>query len=232
MYKDDLWYNKLTRAIEERKSEFSDKQIAKYQIDLLLHLARRIKDYSEKSETCRSYQHTLTRLEEEMGELPESKAQRQYQKEKLREIAEYFVKHHRLAPPKYYAKKWALHGVIAGAVVGLVVSAKVASTKFSKVPLVRITFACAIVLSEGIVLGEVNPPCCLKTYPFSDPGASLCPGDISSQISFPMICALFRTSFSLTMLFCPPRASLKFFENSFSFPSLKLTVNPSLCRTE
>jgi hypothetical protein len=150
MYKDDLWYNELTRAVEERKSGFSDKQIKKYQVDFLLRLARRIKDYSDKSETCRSYQHILTRLEEEMGELPESKAQRQYQKKKLQEIEEYFVEHHRLIPPQYYTKKWVLYGVILGAIVGLLASLFIVSN----LPLLPLGIAAGLLLGLTYGSGE------------------------------------------------------------------------------
>lgn len=118
MYKDDLWYTHFTRAIEERKSQFSDKQQTQYQIDFMLRLARRVRDGSDRSETCRGFQHTLTRLEEEMGELPGSKAQRQYHRKMLADMSEYFVKHYRLAPPKYYAHKGALYGLVIGIVLG------------------------------------------------------------------------------------------------------------------
>jgi len=122
MYKDALWYTKLSRSIEVRKEKFTPKQISQYQIEFFLRLALRIKDYSDRSEACRDFQHVLTRLEAEMGELPASKAQRQYQREKLHEIAEYFVKHHRLAPPQYYTRKSLIYGLITGGVLGLIAS--------------------------------------------------------------------------------------------------------------
>jgi len=128
MYKDDLWYTHFTRAIEERKSQFSDKQQAQYQIDFILRLARRVRDGSDRSETCRGFQHTLTRLEEEMGELPGSKAQRQYHRKMLAEMSEYFVKQYRLAPPQYYAHKGMLYGVSIGVALGAVAGFLIVST--------------------------------------------------------------------------------------------------------
>ena len=121
MYKDDLWYRKLVRDIEEHRADFTDKQRRKYQIDFMLRVAARIKETSDACETCRSFQHILTRLEEEFPELPGSKAQRHYQVQQLRLMAEHFVKAHRLAPAQYYTRLYLNYGVIAGMLFGIVV---------------------------------------------------------------------------------------------------------------
>ena len=44
MYKDDLWYRKLARDIEEHRADFTDKQWRAYQIDLMLRIALRVKE--------------------------------------------------------------------------------------------------------------------------------------------------------------------------------------------
>ncbi len=121
MYKDNLWYRKLVRDIEEHRSDFTEKQRRKYQIDFMLCVAARIKDFSDACETCRGFQHTLTRMEEEFPELPGSKAQRHYQIQQLRLMAEHFVKAHRLAPAQYYAHLYANYGLIAGLLFGIIV---------------------------------------------------------------------------------------------------------------
>lgn len=121
MYKDDLWYRKLTRDIEEHRADFIDKQWRAYQIDLMLRIALRVKEASDACETCRGFQHTLNRMEEEFPELPESKAQRHYQAQQLRLMAEHFVKTHRLSPPKYYTRLCTNYGIVAGLLLGIVV---------------------------------------------------------------------------------------------------------------
>lgn len=121
MYKDDLWYRKLVRDIEEHRSDFTEKQRRKYQIDFMLCVALRIKEASDGCATCRDFQHTLTRMEEEFLELPGSKAQRHYQIQQLRLMAEHFVKAHRLAPAQYYTRLYANYGLIAGLFFGIIV---------------------------------------------------------------------------------------------------------------
>jgi hypothetical protein len=120
MYKDDIWYRKVTQEIEEHEEDLTDKQWSKYKIDQLLRIANRVRQKSENCETCRSFQHTITRLEEELQELPDSKAQRQWQAEKLYEMGSHFVQAHELAPPHYFFRKWLKIGLIAGLVLGLV----------------------------------------------------------------------------------------------------------------
>jgi hypothetical protein len=120
MYKDDIWHRKLVQAVNEHRHDFSEKQTRKYQIELMLRIAQRVKDSSDGCEICRSFQHTLTRLEEEFQELPGSKAQRRYQVEQLREMAEHFVKAHRLAPSAYYTRQFIRYGLIGGLLIGIV----------------------------------------------------------------------------------------------------------------
>ena len=119
MYKDDLWYRKLVKDVEAHRSDFTEKQLRKYQVDFMLRIALRVKEASDGCATCRGFQHTLTRMEEEFPELPGSKAQRHYQNEQLRLMAEHFVKAHRLVPLQYYARFYANYGLIAGLLIGM-----------------------------------------------------------------------------------------------------------------
>lgn len=119
MYKDDLWYRKLVKDIEEHRPDFTAKQWRSYQVEFMLRVALRVKDSSDACQTCRSFQHTLTRLEEELQELPGSKAQRHYQFQQLRLMGEHFVRAHRLVPPQYYARLGASYGLIAGLLFGI-----------------------------------------------------------------------------------------------------------------
>ena len=120
MYKDDIWFRKLSQAVDAHRPDFSDKQLKKFAIDFMMRIAQRVKDYSGTCEVCRSYQHTLTRLEEEFQELPDSKAQRQYQKKQLQEMTDHFASAHRLAPPRYYLVKYLRLGLIAGLFTGII----------------------------------------------------------------------------------------------------------------
>jgi len=121
MYKDELWYRQLIRDIEAHQSDFTEKQLHAYQIDLLLRLALRIKETSDACETCRSFQSLLSRLAEELPQLPGSKAQRRSQIQQLRIIVEHFVKAHRLAPAQYYTHLYANYGFITGLLLGIAV---------------------------------------------------------------------------------------------------------------
>lgn len=121
MYKDELWYQQLIRDIEERCLDFSEKQQHVYQVDLMLRLALRIKEASDACETCRGFQSILSRLAEELPQLPGSKAQRHYQAQQLRIIIEHFVKAHRLAPARYYTHLYANYGFVVGLLLGIAV---------------------------------------------------------------------------------------------------------------
>ncbi len=122
MYKDEMWYRNWSRAVEVHKEDLSDKQWEKYSIKYMLKLGQRVKSFSDGCRTCRGYQHHLTRLEEEMQELPESKAQRQYQAKLLGTMTDHMVKEHRLAPPNYHMKKMLKYGIYAGSVIGFFVA--------------------------------------------------------------------------------------------------------------
>ena len=121
MYKDEIWYRKFEQAIDERRDAFTDKQWTKFKIDHLLKVANRVRQFSEECETCQDYQHTLTRREEELQELPGSKAQRQYQAEQLWEMGRHFVVAHRIAPPRFCLKRWLKYGLYGGLAIGFVV---------------------------------------------------------------------------------------------------------------
>jgi hypothetical protein len=121
MYKDELWYRQLIRDIEAHRLDFTDKQLRTYQIDLMLRIALRVKESSDACETCRSFQQTLSRMEEEFPDLPGSKAQCHYQIQQLRLMTEHFVKAHRLAPAQYYARLYANYGFVVGLLFGIAV---------------------------------------------------------------------------------------------------------------
>lgn len=120
MYKDEIWYRKFEMAVNEHKDDFSQKQWEKYHIESLLHLAKRIKDASDTCETCQEYQHTLTRLEEEILELPGSKAQRQYMLDQFVDIGRHFMDVHDLVPKQYYTRTWLRRGLWIGGLAGIV----------------------------------------------------------------------------------------------------------------
>ncbi|MGC9521882.1 MAG: hypothetical protein ACP5HG_08380 [Anaerolineae bacterium] len=130
MYRDDIWYRRLQAAVEEHRDGFTDKQWNKYRIGHLLRVADRVREFSDTCETCKEYQHTLTRLEEELQELPDSKAQRQYQREQLVEMGRHFVAEHELAPPFFFLRKWLKQGLRAGIVLGLVLAIGLANGLF------------------------------------------------------------------------------------------------------
>jgi hypothetical protein len=120
MYKDEIWYRRFEQSVEQRREFFTDKQWAKLNLDYFLKVANRVRELSDGCETCRSYQQTLTRLEEELQELPNSKAQRQYQAAQLDEMGRHFAAEHRLAPPGYYLRLWLKRGLFAGLGLGFV----------------------------------------------------------------------------------------------------------------
>ncbi len=145
MYKDEMWYRSWSRAVDEHKEELTTKQWEKYNIDTMLKLGHRAKDFADSCQTCRGFQHPLTRLEEEMRELPGSKAQRQYQAKYLATITEHMVKEHRIAPPNYHMNKMLKSGLVIGVVIGFIVTFFVTGNLFH--------FPIAVVL--GVILAEL-----------------------------------------------------------------------------
>ncbi len=128
MYEDDLWYRKLVRSIEEHRPDFEPKQWRRFQMELMLRIMARVRTFSDTCGTCRGFQHTLTRLEEEFLELPGSSAQRRYQARQLRLMGEHFAAAHRLFPPHYHARLYAHYGLIGGIFLGIVVGLLVLSS--------------------------------------------------------------------------------------------------------
>ena len=122
MYKDEMWYRNWSRAVETHKEDLTDKQWKKFHIPFMLKIGKRAKDFADSCKTCRDYQHPLTRLAEEMRELPDSKAQRQYQTKLLGTITDHMVKEHRIAPPNYHMLKMLKYGVMAGSIIGVFVA--------------------------------------------------------------------------------------------------------------
>jgi hypothetical protein len=120
MYRDEIWYRKLEEDVNEHRDDFTEKKWQKYRIDRLLRTANRVREFSDDCEVCKAYQHTLTRLEEELQELPDSKAQRQYQTEQLREMGKHFVEEHGVSPRGFFLRRWLKLGLIAGAIIGVV----------------------------------------------------------------------------------------------------------------
>lgn len=149
MYKDELWYRQLVRDIEAHQADFTAKQQRAYQMDFVLRIALRVKEASDACETCRGFQSTLSRLEEELPELPGSKAQRHYQAQQLRLIAEHFVKAHRLAPAQYYTRLYANYGFITGLLFGIAVGLLVLNNGL------YVPAASVAGLLLGIVLGGI-----------------------------------------------------------------------------
>ncbi len=144
MYRDEIWYRKLEEAVQAHRDDLTTKQWATYQIPHLLRIADRVRGHADVCETCRSYQHTLTRLEEELQELPSSKAQRQYQAAQLRQMGEHFVAEHQLVPPSFYLRRWLRIGVFAGLAVGLVAALVTENAILVPVGTLVIAASCAL----------------------------------------------------------------------------------------
>jgi hypothetical protein len=144
MYRDEIWYRKLEEAVRAHQDDLTSKQWATYQIDQLLRIADRVREHADGCETCRSFQHTLTRLEEELQELPGSKAQRQYQAAQLRQMGEHFVAEHHLVPPRFYLRRWLRIGVFAGLAIGLLAALVAQNATLVPVVTLVIVACCAL----------------------------------------------------------------------------------------
>jgi hypothetical protein len=144
MYKDEIWHRKFEQAVVNRRDLFSDKQWTKFDLDYLLKVANRVRELSDSCETCRAYQQTLTRLEEELQELPNSKAQRQYQAGQLDEIGRHFIAAHKIAPPRFCLKRWLKIGLFAGLGIGFVAMLVVGDLLLFPLAIVALTAAGAL----------------------------------------------------------------------------------------
>jgi hypothetical protein len=118
-------------------------------MDGLLRVAARVRDLSASCETCLGFQHTLTRLEEEMQELPDSKAQRRYQLQQLALMEAHYVVGHRLAPPGFFVRKWVRLGLLAGLVIGCMAALVTGS-------FLLIAAATAAGLGLGALYGQID----------------------------------------------------------------------------
>jgi hypothetical protein len=130
MYKDDLWYRRLMHELEEHRENFTEKEIRRYRIPLMERAAKRVAEFSEKCATCKDYQHTLTRLEEEMHALPESPAQRDHQRATLLALGDHFRAEHDLSTPGHYRRRWLRLGTYAGIALGALAAILLGNTVY------------------------------------------------------------------------------------------------------
>ena len=113
------WRRETIRALETKQRDFEQKQIEAYRLPLLQRCARRIEELSRHCETCRQFQHDVTRLVEEMHHLPDSKAQRRHQLEEIRRFTRHLRKAHDLTTKRYWISQGLNYGTILGMGAGL-----------------------------------------------------------------------------------------------------------------
>lgn len=113
------WYRETVKALQGKQRVFDEKQLKAYQLSLLQRSAERIAEFSHRCETCRDFQHDITRLVEEMQHLPESKAQRRHQISEIRKFTAHLRKEHDLTTKRYWVSQGLNYGALLGMGVGL-----------------------------------------------------------------------------------------------------------------
>jgi FtsZ-binding cell division protein ZapB len=113
------WVRETRKTLEANQRAFEQKQIDAFQLPLLQRCAKRIAEFSHHCETCLGFQHEVTRLVEEMAHLPNSKAQRRHQVERIRTFTAHLREAHNLYTKRYWVTRSLNYGTILGIGVGL-----------------------------------------------------------------------------------------------------------------
>ena len=119
------WYNRIASEISQYMVPPGRKDVKKYKLDQLLRLARRVDDFSQTCDECRTYQKEIEGLVQELDFLiqrPDKDKLKKYTKN-VYEITEHLKKVHKLVDKGHYMGVGIGIGMAVGAGIGAALGA-------------------------------------------------------------------------------------------------------------
>jgi hypothetical protein len=115
----EQWYQGIESQINSYRQLVSKKDFKKYQLDLLLRVAKRLASFSRDCEECRKYLEDISRLSAEAGSPPLiSKEQKKEYNHSLNTIVQHLKKKHKLVFEGETSGYWIAIGVALGIALG------------------------------------------------------------------------------------------------------------------
>jgi len=114
------WYNKIAAEISQYKVTLGDKGAAKYKLDLLLRVAKRVDEFSDICAECQAYRQEITNIVKELSllvQMPSREGQKK-QNKAVNVITEHLKKVHKLVEKGHYMGMGIGIGLAIGAGIG------------------------------------------------------------------------------------------------------------------
>ena len=119
------WYNRIDSEISQYTISSGNREVKKYKLDRLLRVARRVDDFSQTCDECRTYQKEIEGLVQELDMLfqrPDRQQHRKYTKTVFN-ITEHLKKIHKLVDKGHYIGIGISIGMALGAGIGAALGA-------------------------------------------------------------------------------------------------------------
>jgi hypothetical protein len=119
------WYNRIASEISQYTVPPGRKDVKKYKLDVLLRVARRVDDFSQTCDECRTYQKEIEGAVQELDFLiqrPDRQQHRKYTKTVFN-ITEHLKKVHKLVGKGHYMGVGIGIGMAVGAGIGAALGA-------------------------------------------------------------------------------------------------------------
>lgn len=116
------WYNKIAAEIAQYKITLGQKGAAKYKLNLLLRVAKRVDEFADICAECQAYKQEITNLVQGVSllvQMPSKEASKNHHKG-IHVITEHLKKTHKLVEKGHYMGMgigigWAIGAAIGGA---------------------------------------------------------------------------------------------------------------------
>ena len=98
------WYNRIASEISQYQTTLNKKDAKKYKLDLLLHIAKRVDDFSISCGECQTFQQEITRLTQELSllvQMPNKQGLKSHSKA-INNLVNHLKKVHKLVDKGHY----------------------------------------------------------------------------------------------------------------------------------
>jgi hypothetical protein len=113
------WYDGIVKEVDQQKLRLSKKGQKKYKVNSLLRVAKRVAEFSEECEECRSFQGEIDALVPRLGSAEQfSKEERKEYSRTHKSLMEHLQKRHKLIPEGYYIGLGLVFGPAVGVAIG------------------------------------------------------------------------------------------------------------------
>jgi hypothetical protein len=97
------WFEDTEKMLDSAQASLTPKMAKKLKLDLLRRVARRLAEFSDECGQCQVFQQDVTRLVQEIGNLPlMTKESRRAYSKKIKLIVRHLQHHHKLIPDGHY----------------------------------------------------------------------------------------------------------------------------------